>query len=104
MQTPDPGLFTPNVIESIAIGVVAVVASVAGFFLLKPVFQALARRLEGRHADAGLLAEVDQLRDQVAELEPLRGKVQELEERVEFAERVLADRAAQPLLPKQDRP
>jgi hypothetical protein len=105
MQTPlPPDIFSPGNVESIVIGGFALVATVVGFFLLKPLVLAFARRVEGRGADPQLMADVEQLREQVAELDPLRGRVQELEERVEFAERILADRAGQPLLPKQDRP
>jgi hypothetical protein len=43
--------------------------------------------------------EVAQLRDRVAELDAVALRVQELEERVDFAERLLAQRAQPPELP-----
>ena len=72
------------------------------FFLLKPLVLALARRLEGRAADPALLGEVEQLREQVAELTPLRERLHELEERMEFTERLLSQqRREQELLPRK---
>ena len=41
---------------------------------------------------------MDNLRDQLAEMDGLRGRVQELEERVEFAERLLSQKRDQDLL------
>jgi Tfp pilus assembly protein PilO len=101
-QTPTPpGLLDARTVENVVIGLVLIAISTAAFFLLKPLFLALARRVEGRAADPALHGEVEQLRDQLAELEPLRGRLQELEERVEFAERLLAQRRDQELLPRE---
>ncbi len=74
---------------------------VGGIVLIRvfgPIMRAWARRLEGKSADPELRAEVDQLREHVAEVEPLRNRVLELEERLEFAERLLAQRKDQDLL------
>lgn len=97
---PPPGLLGPQAAESIMIGLTIMTVVVAVFFLVKPLVLALSRRLEGKAADPALHGEVDQLREQLADLEPLRGRVQELEERVEFAERLLAQRRDQDLLPR----
>lgn len=97
---PPPSFLDAPTAEAIMIGLTIIAVSVAAFFLLKPLVLALARRLEGRAADPALQGEVEHLRDQVAELEPLRGRLQELEERVEFAERLLAQRRDQDLLPR----
>jgi tetrahydromethanopterin S-methyltransferase subunit G len=48
--------------------------------------------------DPELRAEVDHLRDQLAEMDGLGSRVQELEERVEFAERLLSQKRDQDLL------
>jgi hypothetical protein len=70
-----------------------------GFFaacavILRPLFNALGRRLEGRSAELPrrLQADLDQLRQRLEELEAVPGRVLELEERVDFAERLLAQR------------
>lgn len=96
---PDPNILSQHTQESILIALVIVALSVAGIFLLKPLVQAFARRIEGRGADPALQGEVEHIREQLADLDPLRVRVQELEERVEFAERVLAQRRDQDLLP-----
>lgn len=48
------------------------------------------RRFEDRAPSAGSLAELDDLRSRVQELEGERERLLELEERVDFAERLLA--------------
>lgn len=72
------------------VGVVAV-ASVIGFFVVMfPLVRALARRLDGGHRAAPeLQAEIDQLHLRLAEMEQLQHRVLELENRVEFSERLL---------------
>jgi hypothetical protein len=55
-----------------------------------PIGRALARRLageKGEPAESAALAEVDALRE---ELQALRGEVVEMQERIDFAERLLA--------------
>jgi cytochrome c-type biogenesis protein CcmH/NrfG len=70
-----------------------------GFFaafavVLRPLMSALGRRLEGRPRDVSpdVRAELDQLRHRLEELEAVPGRVLELEERLDFAERLLAQR------------
>lgn len=70
-----------------------------GFFaacaiVLYPLMRAIGRRLEGRSAGAepALRAEVEQLRVRLSEVEALQHRVMELEERVDFAERLLSQR------------
>lgn len=102
--TPSPAPLPPlsqHMQESILIALLIVAISVAAIFLLKPLVLALARRIEGRGADQALKGEVEQLREQLGDLEPLRDRVQELEERVEFAERLLAQRREPDLLPRE---
>jgi hypothetical protein len=59
--------------------------------LFGPVGAALARRLGGR-ADAGEAhAEIEQMSERMtAEVDDLRGRLAEVEERLDFAERLLA--------------
>jgi hypothetical protein len=52
-----------------------------------PVGRALARKIEGHAAGSGDLAEIE---ERLADVDSLRQRVGELEERVDFAERLLA--------------
>jgi prefoldin subunit 5 len=55
--------------------------------------RALARRLEGKGtASAALQAEVEELRARVHELEASQGRLFELEERLDFTERILTQK------------
>lgn len=68
---------------------------VLGFFaacavVLRPLMAALGRRLEGRReADPAVREELNHLRARLEELEATQHRVLELEERVDFAERLL---------------
>jgi hypothetical protein len=61
-----------------------------GGWLLRPLVLGLARRLEGRGHDTEMLAEMDELRAQVRELDGVQHRIAELEDRVDFTERMLA--------------
>lgn len=74
----------PDVI--MAISIVAII--VLGIILF-PVLRALARRIEGRAGGAGQ-EELEDLRTRVTTLEEQVVRMPELEERVDFAERLLA--------------
>ena len=85
-----PGDVAPVLITSLII-----VASAAVLILRGPLGRALARRLEGtggreEAAGAGIA-------DRVAELEQRDARLVELEERLDFAERLLAQRDAKRL-------
>jgi Tfp pilus assembly protein PilO len=59
--------------------------------VLWPLARALARRLEGRGAvDAALRAEMEQLHHRLGEVDVMQGRIAELEERLDFTERLLA--------------
>jgi Tfp pilus assembly protein PilO len=79
----------PQVTLLIALGFFAACAIV-----LYPLMKAIGRRLEGRPAgaDQTLRTEVEQLRARLSEMEALQHRVMELEERVDFAERLLSQR------------
>jgi hypothetical protein len=72
-------------------GMVMTVAIIFGLVQLTkgPVGQALARRIQGRaaEADGELRAEVAELRDQV---DSLHGMLEEAQERLDFTERMLS--------------
>jgi hypothetical protein len=58
--------------------------------LMWPLIRALARRIEGGAPSAAMSAELEGLRERVRELEAMQPRLAELEERVDFAERVVA--------------
>ena len=62
----------------------------AGVAILYPIVRAIARRLEGKQADPALRAEVEELRSRLYEMEAQQGRIAEIEERLDFAERLLA--------------
>lgn len=59
--------------------------------LFGPIGSALARRLAGRHEPGDTQAEIDEIRARVTdEADDLRHRLGEVEERLDFAERLLA--------------
>jgi Tfp pilus assembly protein PilO len=77
----DPDLIVP----------IVVAALIAVTVILWPLMRALARRLEGKGSlDASLKAEVEQLHQRLGEVDALQGRLAELEERLDFTERMLA--------------
>ena len=89
MVLPPPG---------IALIMVALWAAAA--VILYPLFRAIGRRIEGRVADPALQHEVDELRERVRDLEAAQPRYAELEERLDFAERLLAQRREVDQLPR----
>ena len=72
--------------------------------LLRPLVIAWSRRLGGTSVPADVVRELDDLRERVAELEGSGTRLQELEERVDFAERMLAQRQEPLPLPSNRTP
>ena len=85
----------PQVIGLIGIAMVAGAALV-----LFPIARAIARRLEGRGVSQELLQQVEELRDRVRDLEASQHRVAELEERLDFTERLLSQRRDVEQLPR----
>jgi hypothetical protein len=74
-----------------AVVFIVVAALAASVIILWPLMRAFARRLEGKGGvDAALRAEVDQLQARLGEVDVLHSRVAELEERLDFTERLLA--------------
>jgi hypothetical protein len=74
-----------------AIFALALTGLFAAVLILWPLVRALSRRIEGRgEPDQAMLEEMDQMRQRLAQLEDLPHRVAELEERAEFAERLLS--------------
>jgi|SRR3954447_10355975 len=91
---PVPPPFDPNIVFAhggMDPGIVAIVvfALIAVTVILWPVMRALARRLEGKSVDPALRDEVERLQHRLEEMDALQGRVAELEERVDFTERML---------------
>lgn len=66
---------------------------IVGGIVLYPLIRAYARRIEGRGQEPAMLEEVQELRDRVAELEQSVSRMHELEERVDFAERMMTQQS-----------
>lgn len=83
-----------------AFAFISLVVSIAGVVILRgPLGRAIAERIAGRHgADPAVNAEVERLGTQVDEL---RHRLTETEERLDFAERLLAKQKQQPALPER---
>ena len=75
---------------------IVIAALTATVIILWPIMRAFGRRLEGRgNTDVALKGEIDHLHARLGEMDSLQSRVLELEERVDFAERLLAQ-AKQP--------
>ena len=75
-----------------------------GAWLLMPLIRAWARRIEGRASDPAVLEEITAMQQRIAELEAGAMHTQELEERLDFAERLLAQRNDPAQLPSHRTP
>lgn len=93
---PIPPHFDPNLIfmqhgGPPAVVFIVVAALAASVIILWPLMRAFARRLEGKGTvDAALRADVEQLQARLSDVEILHSRVAELEERLDFTERLLA--------------
>jgi Tfp pilus assembly protein PilO len=94
--SPMPPHFDPNLIfmqhgGPPAVVFIVVAALAASVIILWPLMRAFARRVEGKGGvDTALRAEVDQLQARLSEVDTLHHRIAELEERVDFTERLLA--------------
>jgi hypothetical protein len=92
---PTPPPFDPNLIwmndgGPPAIVMIVFIGLLATTVILWPIMRALARRLEGKTgSDPSLRTEVDDLHRRLGEVDTLQMRVNELEERLDFAERLL---------------
>jgi hypothetical protein len=94
--TPPPPPFDPNLMFQSDGGppivlLIVIAALTATVIILWPLMRAFGRRLEGRGSgDPALRTDVEQLQARLAEVDSLHHRVAELEERVDFTERLLA--------------
>jgi Tfp pilus assembly protein PilO len=69
---------------------ITLIVMIAAVIILWPLMRALGRRLEGKGDNPALKAELEDLRQQLGDVDALRHQMTELEERIDFAERLLA--------------
>jgi uncharacterized protein involved in exopolysaccharide biosynthesis len=87
----DPNLIFVNHGGPPTVLLIVMAALTAMTIILWPIMRAFARRLEGKgNADSTLHAEVEQLHSRLADMDSLHSRLLELEERVDFTERLLA--------------
>ena len=93
---PPPHPFDPNLMfmqdgGPPVILLIVIAALTATVIILWPIMRAFGRRLEGRgQADPSLKADIDHLHSRLGEVDSLQSRILELEERVDFTERLLA--------------
>jgi hypothetical protein len=87
----DPNLMWMNDHGPAALVMIVALSLLAATVILWPIMRAMGRRLESRNSgqDSALRAEVDNLHRRLGEVETLQMRVSELEERLDFAERLL---------------
>jgi hypothetical protein len=92
--TPHAPPFDPNLILLTGgppmVIMIVIAALAATTIILWPIVRAFARRLEGKSGDPALRAEVEQLHARLGEVDTLQTRIDDLEERLDFAERLLA--------------
>jgi Tfp pilus assembly protein PilO len=87
----DPNLIFMNHGPPGSVLLIIIAALTATVIILWPIMRAFGRRLEGRGtADPTLRADVEQVHARLAEMDALQARISELEERVDFTERLLA--------------
>ncbi|HET7468330.1 MAG TPA: hypothetical protein VFJ81_01595 [Gemmatimonadales bacterium] len=95
----------PNGMSTGGIVMVVLLVTAAITIICWPLVRALARRLEGRPTlSPALQEEFEEMHHRLAEMDGLQQRVSELEERLDFAERLLARGDGQATLPRGSPP
>ena len=90
---PDPNFLAMQAFDLLATVAVAVaVILVVRWVVMSPIGQAIGERLRGRRHGLATAEQEDRLARIEAEVQALRGDLGEVSERLDFAERVLAER------------
>ena len=91
-QVPfDPNLIFMNHGGPPMVLLIVIAALTASVVILWPIMRAFGRRLEGKAGgDPALRSDVEHLHARLGEIDALQTRVAELEERVDFTERLLA--------------
>src|SRR4051812_33499790 len=93
VQTPAPLAPPANLMPEWVPAFIAVLLLITvSAWLLMPLVRAFAKRIENNGMSPNVLDELTQLRERVAELELHATHSHEIEERLDFAERLLAQR------------
>jgi hypothetical protein len=86
----DPNLIFMNDHGPPTVLLIVIAALAAAVIILWPIMRALGRRLEGKSGDPALRTDLEQMQTKLGEVDLLQHRVSELEERVDFTERLLA--------------
>ena len=89
-QLPGSELSVSGSLEDLAAVVLLLGVGLMLAALVWPLIKAIARRIEGGAAGAEMQAELEGLRERVRQLEEMQPRMLELEERVDFTERIVA--------------
>jgi aminoglycoside N3'-acetyltransferase len=89
-QAPGTELSVSGSLEDMAAVVLLLGVGLILATLIWPLIKAIARRIEGGSVSAEVQAELEGLRERVRQLEEMQPRMLELEERVDFAERIVA--------------
>jgi Tfp pilus assembly protein PilO len=90
---PDPNLLAMQAFELLTITVLAVATVfVVRWVVMSPIGQAIGERLRGKRHGLATGEQEDRLARIEAEMQALRGHLSEVSERLDFTERVLAER------------
>jgi hypothetical protein len=96
----DPNLLLSRLSPG-GIVMMVLLVTAAATIVLWPLARALARRLEGRAGlTPALQRDLEDLHQRLADVDGLQQRVSELEERIDFAERLLARGESQATLPR----
>jgi len=96
----DPTFIVDRVTEMVMMTLVLIGVVIVAVKVFGPIARAWARKLEGKVGDPQIHADLEQMREQLGEVDTLRARVDELEERLEFSERLLTQRRDQEMLPR----
>ncbi|HEX2219290.1 MAG TPA: hypothetical protein VHG35_10850 [Gemmatimonadales bacterium] len=88
-QVPGSELSVSGTLEDVAAVVLLLGVGLILAAMLWPLIRAIARRIEGAAPGAAVQGELEALRERVQQLEAMQPRMAELEERVDFAERLL---------------
>jgi hypothetical protein len=89
-QPPGSEMFVSGSLHDMAVVLLLLGVGLILAVLLWPLIKAIARRIEGGAAGGEVQAELEDLRERVRQLEEMKPRMLELEERVDFTERIVA--------------
>jgi hypothetical protein len=89
-QAPGSELSVSGSLEDMAAVALLLGVGLILAMLVWPLIKAIARRIEGGAPGAEVQAELEGLRERVRQLEEMQPRMLELEERVDFTERIVA--------------